>query len=211
MIQINLEEKDYYDIISNSWEKDFKLFSPDTKINTLPISRLMYYRGNYITFEHSPDEDVTDSVYFLRLLNTPDAIKYSKKHYYVTEEPSKLPSNQIHAMYSTWLDHKIHASVNSQIHVDLSFHKVSQYIKQGKVLMTTGLYTGPFGNTVATTNCIVGYDDVHKLLLLADPLGDFHSNYEDRNGYLVTMTEREFVTHVQPVWYFNKYVHVPKT
>lgn len=206
---INLSEKDFQGIIEDSWEKTLAVSNEKTAINYIPIARLLYYKGNHIAFEHSPDKSIPDSEYFTQLLNTPKAIKHCKDHYYTFDESLKLPPNQVHGMYATWLDYKINTSIKTAIKTNANFHDIIVLIKQGLVVMANGVFAGKNGDIISTTNCIVGYDEESDMLLLADPYGDYHTQFENKNGYLVTMTEREFVNHIQPAWYSKKYIHVP--
>lgn len=206
---VNLDEEDFHKIVTNSWERTFAISAEETTVNYIPIARLLYYKGNNITIEHSPDKSIPDSMYFIQLLNTIEAIKHCKEHYYTFDESLKLPPNQVHGMYATWLDYEINASIKSAIKTNANFHDIIVLVKQGLVIMANGVYAGKNGDIISTTNCIVGYDDESNMLLLADPYGDYHTQFENRNGYLVTMTEREFVNHIQPAWYSKKYIHVP--
>jgi hypothetical protein len=171
----------------------------------MPTARVMFYKGNRIAYtnpSHLPDD-----AYLTSVLIAPEALALATKKY-PELVAAGFPPNQIHGMYHSYLDPLICGRRTSDFRTDLSFDDYVDLIKAGRVVMTSGAFQGRKGPINGHAFVLVGID-ADGSLLMADPYGIFHTNYDSDQGYLVPMTRDEFVAHVKPVGALHKYGHVP--
>lgn len=184
---INLEPKDYYTQRNNS-------LYPSSAC--MPTARAMFYRGNNIPF-NNPSE-LQDDDYFMSLLRSREAYDFAKNKYPKLTKVGYQP-NEIHGMYSSYLDLKVVGKRVSDFLTDITFNDILKRVEKGEVIMTSGsfLNAGLTGHAF----CIIGMINgaFGPALLLADPWGDFRKDYRSKRGYSVLMTEDEFKYHVKPL------------
>jgi hypothetical protein len=170
----------------------------------MPTSRVMFYKGNGIKYCSDPTGEWADDDYFTELLKDQDALNFRDDFIFKTH----IPPYQIHKMYPMYLDKKVCGKVVSEFRQDLSFTDYVNYVKAGKVVMTSGQFTGQKGLMPGHAFCVVGIDD-NECLLLADPYGDWSTEYASEKGYLVPMSFKDYVSHVKPLGSELKWGHVP--
>ena len=184
---INLKPGDYYTQRNNK-------YYPTSAC--MPTARAMFYHGNNIAFVN--DSDLIDDDYFMSLLRSKEAYEFAKKKYPNLMESGYQP-NEIHGMYGSFLDLKVVGKRQSDFKTDLTWNKIIEIIKKGQVIMTSGKFpdAGIYGHAF----CIIGLINgaLGPALVLADPWGDFRTNYKSKKGYAVTMTEEQFKIHVKPL------------
>ena len=191
---INLKSDDYYTQRNNKIEKYEAC---------MPTSRVMFYTGNKIKYMSDPTGEWADDDYFIDTLLTIEGKQFCKDNY-----KTNVPPNQVHAMYSGYLDKIVCGKVVSKFRQDLFFDDIVQYMKAGKVIMTSGQFQGQTSLIPGHAFCFVGLDD-NECLLMADPYGNWHTNYSDPKGYLVPMSKKEFLEHCKPLGSDVKWGHVP--
>lgn len=184
---INLKPNDYYTQRNNT------LYPASA---CMPTARAMFYHGNNIAFDNP--SNLSDDDYFMSLLRSKEAYDYAKKKYPVLMQLGYLP-NEIHGMYSSYLDIRVVGKRVSDFLTDLTFKDIISRMEKGEVIMTSGKF--PDAGLNGHAFCIIGFVNgaIGPALLLADPWGDFRKDYRSRKGYSVLMTEEEFKTHVKPL------------
>ena len=184
---INLEPKDYYTQRNNT-------LYPSSAC--MPTARAMFYHGNKIKFDNP--SNMADDDYFMSLLRSREAYEFAKKKYPVLMDSGYLP-NEIHGMYSSFLDLKVVGKRVSDFLTNITFKNIVERMENGEVIMTSGKF--PDANLVGHAFCIIGYVDgaIGPALILADPWGDFRNNYKTKKGYSILMTEYEFKLYVKPL------------
>ena len=192
---INLEPKDYYTQRNNS-------LYPTTAC--MPTARAMFYHGNNIAFVN--DSDLADDDYFMSLLRSREAYDFAKIKYKSLMYAGYQP-NEIHGMYSSFLDLKVIGKRISDFKTDITFKDIIRRMERGEVIMTSGKF--PDAGLNGHAFCIIGLVDgaMGPALLLADPWGDFRKDYKSKKGYSVLMTEEQFKLHVKPLQEL-KWAHV---
>ena len=193
MKNLNLISSDYYTQRNNRIRP---------KAACMPTARVMYYRGNNI--KYSNPTALSDDDYLMRTLNTPEAQKFAKKKYPWACKNNNLvfPANEIHGMYNTYLDQIVVGRRTGDFHTSLSVEKIIDVLAAGYVIMTSGTFRGIAGHAF----CLIGYSGGN--FYLADPWGDWRSNYSDVRGYGTTMTRDEMIAHVKPVGLDAKWAHL---
>lgn len=181
----------------------------------MPTSYQMFLIGNRIPYQNRSvelfGEQLKDDDYFMALLNTKEAREYAYKKYswaYNSVNPSlSIPPNQLHGMYGTYLSSFICNSKASDFLTSFTFEDYVSYIKNGKVLMTSGSF--PKAKIIGHAFCIIGYNEEKNCLYLSDPFGNFLTNYKDTNGYKIEMTKEDFIKHIKPCNEEKKWAHIP--
>jgi len=193
---INLEPKDYYTQRNNT-------LYPSTAC--MPTARAMFYHGNNIKFKN-PSE-LSDDDYFMSLLRSEEAYVFARKKYPSLMDSGYQP-NELHGMYSSFLDLKVVGKRVSDFLTDITFKNVVERMFDGEVLMTSGKF--PDAGLNGHAFCIIGLVNgaLGPALILADPWGDFRKDFRSRRGYSVMMTEEEFKIHVKPLQEL-KWAHIP--
>jgi len=177
----------------------------------MPTARVMFYKANKISYENSMVDKYADDDYFMYLLNTAEAKSFCYTKYpwaYNVKEPQKsIPPNEVHGMYSSYLDEKVCGKKVSSFEeqaLDWNYF-VSSITNRKKAIMTSGTFGTIKGHAVL----VMGYDDETQELLLADPYGNYRTQYKDINGYCTRMTKEEFDIHLKPTDSFMKNGHIP--
>jgi hypothetical protein len=202
---VNLSSDDYYSQRNN-------LIRPSGAC--MATARVMFYLGNKIPY--TIPEDVKEKYTqpedcFMYILNTPEAwealspwIKESNK-----QHPDKLTyPNEDHFMYPNYLDPILCGKKVSKFVMNYTYDDYVKMIDAGKVIMTTGKFPTTHGHAV----CIIGRND--KNFILADPWGDYTTNYTSTKGYGVEMTPEDFHTIIATEVAGHpeqKYAHIPLT
>jgi len=184
---INLKPSDYYTQRNNT-------LYPNSAC--MPTARAMFYHGNNIAF-NNPSK-LSDDDYFMSLLRSKEAYDFAKKKYPTLMDAGYQP-NEIHGMYSSFLDLKVVGKRVSDFLTDLTYKDIINRMEKGEVIMTSGKF--PEAGLIGHAFCIIGYINgaIGPALILADPWGDFRNNYRSKKGYSVLMTEYEFKIHVKPL------------
>lgn len=189
---MNLKAEDFYTQRNNQWD-DPRTPHHERIEACMPTTRVMFYKGNRITFDNP--SDLADDDFFMKTLRSDMAYEYAEKHF--PGLAHDYPPNQIHGMYQ-WLDEVVCGHCLSIFNdKGLTFKKAMSYVKDGKCLMVSGRFEEAGLNGHAFL--IAGYfnDD----LLIADPWGDYRNNYKpimtDRGkakygGFGVVMNESDF-------------------
>lgn len=187
-MKVNLSTDDYFTQRNNTIRP---------KAACMPTSYVMFLRGNNISYGNS--SGLEDDDYFMKILNTDNAKNFCEHKY---RWAKGIPPNEIHGMYGAYLGFFICGKRVSDFNTLLTFDNYLELIEQGKVIMTSGSFPGLAGHAF----CIIGKhgDD----LIMADPWGDFHSNYKNDGGYGIRMNKQEFIDHVKPVGEEKKWGHV---
>lgn len=183
---INLDPIDYYTQRNN-------------KINPvsacMPTARAMFYRGNNIKFVN--DSDLQDDDFFYKWLISDDAWEFAEKKYPVLISRG-YPPNEIHGMYHSFLDPRVAGRRTSDFVLTLTFDDIVDKLKNGQVIMTSGIFAeaGIFGHAF----CFIGYEKQESgvRLIIADPWGDYRTDYDSDKGYGVQMSKEDFYKHVKP-------------
>lgn len=210
METINLKESDYYTQRNNG-------IRPLSAC--MPTARVMFYIGNKIPYTIPVSVKAAvfykwDDDYFMYMLNTQEAYDrcYQLSSWIKTNNENtknrKITPNEDHFMYPNYLDKLVCGKQVSRFAMDFTFERVLTTIDAGKVIMTTGTF--PQANIKGHAFCIIGRRD--ETLILADPYGDFHTNYTSEKGYGVTMTKEEYAEHVLGEYQTLpnlKYAHIP--
>lgn len=199
-MKINLQPNDMYSQRNNKWD-DPRTKIHESFIGCFPTSRAMFYRGNNIPFTNN--SDLEDDDYLMKLLRSDAAYQYATIHWPKLVE--FYPPNEIHYMYPEWLDLMVCGKTVSVFHDHgLTFEKAIELMDERKVIMVSGHF--PEAKINGHMFCIIGYKDKNTLLL-ADPFGNFHTNYKDTKGYKVEMTKDEFNKYLK--WGNTKGYHTP--
>ena len=187
-MKCNLSTQDYYTQRNNEIRP---------KAACMPTSYVMFLRGNKISFLNT--SKYQDDDYFMSILSTDMAKDFCIKKYSWSKG---IPPNEVHGMYGSYLSPSVCGQRVSDFNTSLLYEHYVELIEQGKVVMTSGSFPGLSGHAF----CVIGLhgDD----LILADPWGDFHSNYHSTSGYGVRMTKEEFIKHVKPVDKQYKWGHI---
>ena len=182
---INLDPSDYYTQRNNR-------ISPEAAC--MPTARAMFYCGNGIAFDNP--SDMQDDDYFMSVLQRDESLKLAKQKY-----PALIaagyPPYMIHGMYHSYLDLQVVGRRTSDFVTDLTFDDYVDRIRAGQVIMTSGSFPGIEGHAF----CVMGLEAKPCngiKLVIADPWGDFHTDYKSQRGYAVLMTRAEFKEHVKP-------------
>lgn len=195
--KINLQPFDYYSQRNNKWDDENTLIH-ESLVACMPTCRAMFYIGNGIKYFNESTWE--DDDYFMMILRTRDAYEYRNANY---PELRSYPPNEIHGMYGNFLDEKVCGCKTSRFVTDLTFEEYMDRMKQGQVIMTSGIFNGMHH---ATT--VIGHRD--DSLVLADPYGDPWKGFNgSENGYGVEMTKEQFVNHIKPVKEELKWGHIP--
>ena len=187
-MKVNLSTEDYYTQRNNNIRP---------KAACMPTSYVIFLRGNNIPFGNS--SGLQDDDYFMQILNTDNAKNFCIKKYPWSKG---IPSNEIHGLYGSYLGFFICGKRVSDFNTHLTFENYLELLEQGKVIMTSGAFPGLAGHAF----CVIGIH--HDDLILADPWGDFHSDYHETSGYGIRMTKAEFIKHVKPIGEEKKWGHL---
>jgi len=187
-MKCNLSNVDYYTQRNNTIRP---------LVACMPTSYVMFMKGNHIQYGNS--SGLADDDYFMQILNTDNAKNFCYKKYPWSKG---IPPNEIHGMYGAYLSFFTCGKRASDFNTHLTFENYIELVEQGKVIMTSGSFTGLAGHAF----CIIGIhgDD----LILADPWGDFRDGYKTHSGYGVRMTKEEFHDHVKPIGSEKKWGHI---
>jgi hypothetical protein len=157
----------------------------------MPTAYVMYLIANKIPYENKSleifNEKLDDDDFIYAVLNTKEAKKFCYEKY---PWAKNIPPNQVHGMYSSYLEPIICGKRYSDFYTNFNYEKVVKCINKNIAIMTSGKFENIDGHAFT----IMGYD---RELLIADPYGNFHSNYKDVRGYCVTMNESEYNTIVK--------------
>jgi len=174
----------------------------------MPTARVMFYIANNIPYENPTQ--MADDDYFMHLLNTQEAKDFCYSKYpwaYNKNNPEKsIPPNEVHSMYNQYLDVKVCGKKVSSFEnqkLDWDYY-IDSIVNKKKAIMTSGT----FGNILGHAVVFIGYDEKSKELIIADPFGDFKSNYKNPRGYGVRMTNEDFNNHIKPIDSFLKNGHI---
>jgi hypothetical protein len=190
MIKQNLDPDNYYTQKNNT-------ISPCSAC--MPTSRVMFYLGNGIEIPNS--SGLAHDDYLMSILKTSEAWEFMSSRYpWATSQ--KFPPWEIHGMYNNYLDIKLFGKKTAEFNTDLTFDDIFQLMDDGEIVMTSGSF--PEAGIDGHAFCFTGY--AQNCLLIADPYGDFHTNYISGSGYGVTMSKKEFKEHVKPA--VTKWGHV---
>lgn len=170
----------------------------------LPTARVMWYIANHIPYVNYMPTVYSDDDFFMWLLRQPEAVIYKDRKY---PWAKGIPANEVHGMYGSYLDEKVTGKRRSDFVQNLSFDEVVRRVKNGEAIMTSGAFQGRTGRIDGHGFVFVGVDD-NECLLMADPYGSFLTNYESDKGYLVPMSNMEYIEHVKPVGAINKFGHI---
>lgn len=189
-----LDPNDYYSQRNNSI---------DPMVACMPTARVMFYKANNI--EYNNPTKMVDDDYFMYSLNTKEAKDFCYNKYpwaYNKENPEKsIPPNQVHGMYNSYLDPLVCGKRVSDFSESLSFENyVDRVVNKKQAIMTSGEFAYLKGHAVI----FMGYDTKSKELIIADPYGDFHSNYVRTRGYGVRINRKEFGSIIKPTGLVNK-------
>ena len=187
-MKINLSSDDYFTQRNNTIRP---------MAACMPTSYVMFLRGNNIMYGNS--SGLADDDYFMKLLSTENAEKFCLQKYRWSKG---IPPCEIHGMYGSYLSFFVTGKRASDFNTHLTFENYVELIEQGKVVMTSGSFPGLSGHAF----CVIGIH--HNDLVLADPWGDFHSEYTDHSGYGTRMSKKDFTNHVKPVGEAKKWGHL---
>lgn len=164
----------------------------------MPTSRAMFYIGNgFIKDEPKNGEALDDYIFYL----TEQVTEYQKVAI-SGQWAKKYPASQLHDIYPKLIDSMLLGKVVSKFG-SLSIEKIDAFLESGKVLMCSGLFPTTQGHAV----CIIGKDA--DGYILADPYGNYHTNYEDTAGYGVKIPDLDFLAFVHPSGQSSKLMHYP--
>ena len=194
MVIINLKADDYYTQRNNEI---------DSANVCGPTSRVMFYKGNNLTYENKSLQEfgikLADDDYFTRILRTPEARAFCDKYF---PWAKSYQPNEVAGMFPMYLDVKLFGKTKSKFVENLTFENYLHVIDNKGVIMTNGTFGRIQGHVIV----VVGRDE--RTLLLADPYGDYHTDYKNPKGYLIPMTESEFNTHIKDVKKNVKWGHI---
>ena len=204
--KINIDKDHYYTQRNNpqvvgdnpdiEGDKDFIL---NANSQCMPTSYVMFLIGNKIEYVNPTGKP--DDAYFAELLVAKEAWKFAKKKYPSLIENGYSP-NEIHGMYGSYLSPVVCGKRVSDFVSNLTFEDYVSRILSGQVIMTSGRFRGIIGHAFV----IMGIIDDH--LSLADPWGDYRTDYVNKNGYAVSMDREDFITHVKPIGKERKWGHI---
>ena len=172
-MKVNLKADDYYSQRNNT-VNPFEA--------CMPTSRVMWYCGERIPWTAPQGEQPED--YFMELLSGEAARKFCTEKY---PWSVNVPPNEVHGMYGSWLDPHVTGARRSDFRIDLKWQDYIDLIDSGHVIMTAGAFPTTKGHAV----CVIGYEDA-ATLILADPYGDYTTDYKSPNGYGVRMIRPDF-------------------
>lgn len=192
--KMNLHPDDYYTQRNNptvTGYEDRKLYSSAQCMNT---SYVMFLIGNKIEYDNPTD--LPDDAYFGKLLISDDAYAFGHQKY--PELIAKgIPPVEIHGMYGSYLSPIVCGNRVSDFKIDLTFHDFKDIIIKGGVIMTSGRF--PEAGITGHAFCVIGYaNNIKNNLILADPWGDYQTDYKNHRGYAVPMDHEDFMKHVKP-------------
>jgi hypothetical protein len=156
-----------------------------------------------------------DDDYFMKLLNHDDAVKLAKKKYkWAFDRKDKkgkalpnIPPNEIHGMYHSYLEPIVCGKRISDFKTDLTYDDYINRIKLGQVIMTSGTF--PDAGLSGHAFCIIGIINNGKQnLLVADPWGDYRTNYHRVKGYNIIMSEEDWYKYTKPTDKNKKWGHI---
>ena len=192
--QINLMPGDFFTQRNNK-------ISPGTAC--MPTARVMFYRGNGIKYVN-PSEYADDD-YLMHSLRTPEAWYFAKHKYHAIVEAG-YPPNEIHGMYHSWLDPLVVGRRVSDFRTDLSWDDYLDRILAGNVIMTSGRFGTLDGHAVVMIGVVSS--SLGPCLVLADPWGDYRTDYKERGGYAINMSREDFESCIKPTDSKKKWGHV---
>lgn len=194
MANILLPSSEYYSQRNNKY---------DPLNACMPTSYVMYLIANKIPYTNKSmelfDEFLPDDDFIYRVLNTDEAKDFCYKKYTWAKN---IPPNEVHGMYSSYLEPIICGKRYSDFYTNLNYDKVVTLIDNDVAVMTSGKFENIDGHAFT----IIGHD---RELLIADPYGNFHSNYKDVRGYCITMNRSEYEKIVKGSDIDNKWGHAP--
>lgn len=200
----NLKPEDYYSQRNN-------FFSP--LIACMPTSYVMFCLGNKLPFVNKSLEmfgkKYTDDDFIFALLDTQEAKDFCYKKYpwAYNDNPKKcIPPREVHGMYNTYLEPLLFNKRYSDFVTNLTYNDIMARMLKKQVIMTSGefLSVGILGHAF----CFIGYDGFKDNLVVADPYGNFHTNFISTKGYGISMNEREFMSIVKPTGSIQKWGRV---
>jgi hypothetical protein len=184
---INLEPRDYYTQRNNHI---------DPVAACMPTARVMFYRGNGVVFDNP--SDYQDDDYFFSKMQSDEAQFVAEEKYPELTEAG-FPPQEIHGMYHTYLDPEVVGERVSDFETNLMYADFVELIQLGQIVMTSGSF--PEAGIPGHAFCVIGLIGPVRgpfELIIADPWGDYKSNYESRHGYGVVMPREDFERHVKP-------------
>jgi len=161
----------------------------------MPTSRVMFYLGNNIIFKNP--SDLEDDEFFMKVLSSDDA-EIMARSKYPSLALNGIPAYEIHGMYHSYLDSYVVGCRVSDFKTDLTFDDFIDRIKAGECIMTSGRF--PEAGIDGHAFVVVGMLEtaIETCLILADPWGDYRTEYKNHQGYGVTMSKADFSKHVKP-------------
>lgn len=194
-MKVFLEADDYYT------QRNNKI---DPYSTCMPTARVMWYIANKIPYVNYMPATFSDDDFFSHLLRSEEAKKFCNKKYSWVKD---MEPRYVHGMYGSWLDQRVTGKRRSDFVTDLSFDDVFRRVSKGEAVMTSGSFMGQTKPIEGHAFVFVGVDD-NECLLMADPYGNFHTNYESAKGYLVPMSRMEYLEHVKPLDSHEKWGHI---
>jgi len=171
----------------------------------MPTARAMYYYGNNIEF-HNPIGGADDDWLMMNITGH-SAETFMIMNYPWTEKDGKIlyPPNQVHGMYNKWLDYRAIGRRTSDFHTDLTVDDYITAMEDGLVIMTSCSFPeyGIDGHAI----CFIGWDG--DLFHIADPWGNWRTEYKNHDGYDCLMSPGEFLDRIKPVGSEQKWGHLP--
>ena len=206
---VNLKREHYATQLNNKWDDKDTPFH-DRLVACKNTSRVMFYLGNGRSYQTDPSKIWSDDDYFMTLLLSPAAREWAKKRYGGWALTFK-PLNQLNEIYPEWLDIQVCGSQVSFFTDTATWDQFVAVVTQGGVIQTSGKF--PYKNKAGNREIIdhsvavVGIDGF-KNLLLADPFGDYRTEYADPSGYLIPMNKDQFHEMIKAPNRVSKWAHV---
>lgn len=158
-------------------------------------SRSMWYIGNRIGVNNSTNYPMDD--FLGRELESKEAISFCHTKYpWSTNRKDKngkplpdIPPGEVHGMYGSWLDEKVTGKRRSDFRTDLTWRDYLQLITIDRVVVMTA---GSFPTTTGHAVVFSGYDADSEALIIEDPYGNYHTNYQDVHGHGIRMLRDDF-------------------
>ena len=167
----------------------------------MATARVMWLLANGITFRSPLGKQPED--YFMELLNSEEAIEFCRAKYPWSEG---IPPNEVHGMYGSWLDERVTGKRRSNFLTNLSWDSYLCYLDNGHAIMTAGAFPTTDGHAVVA----IGIREDRTALRLADPHGDWRTDYTDEHGYDVPLLRADFDRFISGDG-SGKWGHVPWT
>lgn len=167
----------------------------------MPTARVMFYHANRIQFINT--SVMQDDDFFTSLMAS-DAAETTKDKKYSWAKG--ILAREVHGMYHTFLDRLVTGYRCSDFITGLEWEDYVIRIRSlDQSIMTSIAAGGLAGHAVVFT----GYDKNSHELIMADPYGDPHTNYESTAGYQIRVNREQFNSWVKPLEKKGKWGHIP--